>query len=158
MKDKLTFYAIWLCTIMALAVVIGNGCTSTPPANDPLAGIEKFNAQVANDLSSPQAQALVQGLIPLVNFGLSINPATAAIEPINSAGAAALLALQQAYANKTGVTPQVAQTVISAAQLGLKATGNSSWIPYTPEAVTVLAGIVNTEPLVAYPVNVPATK
>ena len=154
---KLKLYTGFLFAMtLFICVTAFQGCTSTPAANDPLAGLEKFNAQVANDLTSPQSQALIQGLIPLVNFGLSVDPATAFIIPINTSGASALVDLQKAYANKTGITPQVAATITNAAQLGLKATGNSTWVPYTPEAVTVLAAIVNTQPSVATTVPIPA--
>jgi len=113
-----------------------SGCSATPAASDPLAGIEKFNAKIATNLADPKVQAILQEGVQLVDLGLSIDPATAWIVPINDAGTQVIASLLTAQ----GLPPSATTTLIN---LGLKSTGNGGYAPYTAEAVSIVNAIIN---------------
>ena len=137
--------AFMIAIVLAAAM---SGCSTTSKV---LTDIEAFNQKAATVLTSPQLVKLENSLVPLVDFGLIVS-GNAELVPVNNAGETALASLQTAYATKTAITTDQAKQITSAATLGLVASGNSTWLPYTPEAVqalTSVASVINTSGAIA---------
>ena len=136
MKKLINRFAL----VMAVSIaVVLSGCTATPVASDPLAGIEKFNAGIATNLSDPKVQAILQEGVQLADLGLSLDPTLSWIVPINNAGAQVVASLLTAQ----GLPPTATATLVN---LGLTSTGNGKYAPYTAEAISVINTVVNGNP------------
>jgi hypothetical protein len=136
MKNTIKFGLAFILAITLAAVCSLPGCTATPTASDPLAGIEKFNAGVATNLADPKVQAILQEGVKLVDLGLSLDPTLSWIAPINNAGAQVVASLLTAH----GLPPTATATLVN---LGLTSTGNGKYAPYTAEAISVINTVVN---------------
>lgn len=158
MKTAIKYGLAFMLAITVANVLSLSGCSSNPPASEPMAlqDLEKFNAKVATDLTNPQFIQLEQSLVPVANVGLAIT-GNGALVPVNTAGVTALTAIQTAYANKTGITPAAAAQISNAATLGLQASGNSNYVPVTPEAAAAIVGVVNTLQASTIPISQPKT-
>ena len=146
MKNIKIFGLAFILLITIAATMAG--CSANPAAGTPmaLADIEKFNAKIDNDLA--KITPILIKLEPLatdaVDIGLAVSGSGALI-PVNNAGVSAIIALQTAISNRTGITPDQAKIITNAAVLGLKASGNSTWIPCSQDSASALAATINNK-------------
>ena len=90
-------------------------------------------------------QQLELAIKPLVDIGLSLDPLTAALVPLNDAGIGALIALQTDYANKHGIAFADAQNVTNVAELGLTLAGDKKAVAFIKSDLPNLAATVSAK-------------
>ncbi len=108
MKTKLSIF---------ISIAMLAGCASLTPA-------EQSKLDTANKVGI----AIEPLVVTVADLGLGVSGAGEFI-PVTNAGLSSLVALQNSYAAKTGITPDAAAKITKAADLGLQITGSGSVVP-----------------------------